>query len=299
MKKLFIVIPSNRCQKLPKSTVTIIEKTKTPTIFVKQNLPPFYQNHPYIKEIISHQLGVSKARNLGIKTALKMGAKIIAFTDDDCIIRKNWVNKISQPFNNSKIDIVFGQTLPYQSQKHPHQYCPSTFSKVSSSPITSPVSIVQFVGTGNNFAASSKLIAKTGLFSTSLGPNTKIPGSEDIDFFIRVIKNNFPTYYEPQAVVYHNKWLFKKDLQALYQKYTFAITYIYYYHAFYTDIRYLKILFQTFIKDFSYYFIYLKQIVHLKSFIKLLTYHNLIIYNYFKATLYFLFNHNRIKVPQI
>ena len=294
MKKLFIIIPSNRYQELLRETVDIIEKTKTQCIFVKQNLPPFYKNHPYIKEIISKQTGVSYARNLGIKFALKHNAKILAFTDDDCIITKNWIKNIKKTFTNPNINVVFGRTLPYQPEKHPHLYCPCTFSKKNFEPIYKSTSIVENVGTGNNFAVTSKAIHKNGLFSTALGPNTKIPGSEDIDFFIRIIKNNFPIYYQNQALIYHNKWLSEKDLFNLYQKYTFAITYVYLYHAFHTNIQYFKILFHIFLKDFLYYFIYLKQIIHPKPFIKLIVNHTIIINNYFKACFYFFTNYKQL-----
>lgn len=293
MKKLFIIIPSNRYQKIPQKTVNIIEKSKTPTVFVKQNLPPFYNKHPYITEIISHQTGVSRARNLGIKYAIKHGAKILAFTDDDCIITKNWIKNINKTFTNPNVDVVFGRTLPYQPQKHLDFYCPCTFSKKNKKTILNPTSIVENVGTGNNFAITSKLIKKVGLFSTALGPNTKIPGSEDIDYFIRIIKNNFPTYYQNKALIYHNKWLSKKELFSLYQKYTFAITYVYCYHTFHTNIQYFKILLNLFIKDFLYYFTYLKQITHPLSFIKLIINHTKIICSYFKGFFYFLtYHHN-------
>lgn len=160
MKKLFIVIPTNRFVKLSPKTVLVIEKTKIPTIFVKQNIKPFYKNHPYIKEIHSHQIGVSRARNLGINTALKLGAKIIAFTDDDCVITEKWIKNILKTFINSKINIVFGRTLPYQPQDHPQEHCPCTFSKDNNDPVSAPVSTPQVVGMGNNFACTSSLIKK-------------------------------------------------------------------------------------------------------------------------------------------
>lgn len=289
MKKLFIIIPSNRCQKLSPETVAVIQKTKTPTIFVKQNLPPYYQNHPQIKEIISHQTGVSKARNLGIKSALKQGADIIAFTDDDCIITEKWIKSIHQSFLDPQINAVFGQTLPWHPQQHPSDFCPCTFSKKKSDPIFTPVSTWNHIGMSNNFAITPKIIHRVALFSPHLGPGTKIPGSEDSDYIIRIIKNNFPIYYEKEMLIYHNRWISQNELQKLYQKYTFSFAYIYFYHSIHTDPRYLKVLIHGFFKEISYYFTYFKKIIHPRSFLKLIFEHSLIIYSFLKGCVFSLF----------
>jgi len=285
MKKLFIIIPSNRCQKLPPKTVTIIEKTKTPTIFVKQNLPPYYKNHPYIKEIISHQVGVSRARNLGIKYALQHYAKILAFTDDDCIITEKWVENIHSTFTNPQIDIVFGRTLPYQPQRHLGEFCPSIFSKKNSQPITTPVSTWDNIGMSNNFAITPKIIKQIGLFSPSIGPGTKIPRGEDDDFIIRTIDHKFPIYYCPKMTLYHHKWLNPIELNHLYQKCTLGTGFIYSYHALHTDHRYFKIVLKAFFSEIIFYFRFLKQIIHPLSFIKLTTNHHLIVYNFLRGSL--------------
>jgi GT2 family glycosyltransferase len=283
MKKLFLIIPSNRFEKLHPQTVAVIEKTKTPTIFVKQNLPPYYKNHPYIKEILTNQTGVSKARNKGINIALKLGAKILAFTDDDCVITKNWLKNIHLTFTNPKIDIVFGRTLSYQPQKHPFEYCPCTFSKNDLKPISTPVSTWQHVGMSNNFALSSNLVKKVGLFNIKIGPGTRIPGSEDTDYIIRVIKNRYSIYYSALAQLYHNKWLPLTELQHLYQDYSLSFSYIYMYHALHTNVAYFRILLDEFVQEFFHYFKYLKQITNPPSFIRLISNQNLILYNSLKG----------------
>jgi len=285
VKKLYIIIPTNRFLKLHKKTVDIIEKTKTPTIFVKQNIPLFYKNHPYIKEISSHKSGVSKARNLGIITGLKLGAQIIAFTDDDCIITKKWINNIQKTFSNPKIDIVFGRTLPYQPKKHFGEFCPCTFSKNNQEPISDPVSTWQQAGLSNNFAITPRIIHRVGYFSPNLGPGTKIPGGEDADFIIRVLKNNFLLYYDSQILLYHNKWISKSKLQYLYRQYTFSFAYIYSYHSIHTSYIYFIILFKEFIHEISHYFRYILQIFHPFAFIRLIFNQSLIVYNFIKGFL--------------
>jgi GT2 family glycosyltransferase len=289
MKKIFIIIPTNRCQYLPQETVTVIEETKTPTILVKQNLSLNYKNHPYIKEITSNQTGASRARNLGIKFALKQKAEILAFIDDDCIITKNWIKNIVTTFKDPKINIVFGQTLPYQPKKNLGKYCPCIFTKKNHQPISWPVSTWDYIGMSNNFAITTEIIHTIGFFSPKIGPGTKIPGGEDADFIIRAIKSGFPIHYNHKALLYHNNWLEKHDLQLLYQKYTFSFAYIYCFHAFHTDISYLNILIKEFFKEISHYIKYLKQIPHPSTFINSIINHNKIIFNFFKGCLYSFF----------
>jgi GT2 family glycosyltransferase len=290
VKKLFIIIPSNRIAKLPPETVLVIEKTHTHTIFVKQNLPPYYLKHPYIHEIISHQKGVSHARNLGIKSALKQKAQILAFTDDDCVITVNWIKNIRTSFENRQTHIVFGQTLPYQPQKHPHRHCPSIFSKTDHRPISWPVSTWNNIGMSNNFAADVHLFNQVGFFNTKIGPGTKIPRGEDDDFIIRNINQGFSVYYNHQMILYHDKWLDPKELNRLYQQCTLGTGYIYSYHALHTNLAYLKIVLKTIVQETVPYFQYLKQIVHPLSFIKLVSEHNAIVYNLLEGFYYSLFN---------
>ncbi|MBL7056103.1 glycosyltransferase [Candidatus Woesearchaeota archaeon] len=49
--------------------------------------------------------GRGTARNLGLKNSKK---KIIAFTDDDCVVEKQWLKKIEYYFKNTKVDAVGG-----------------------------------------------------------------------------------------------------------------------------------------------------------------------------------------------
>lgn len=283
MNKTYIIIASNRSQQLLPETIAVINKTKTPTILVKQNLRRYYRHHPYITEIISRQTGVSRGRNLGIKYAISKGAEILALTDDDCIITQRWINNIKLSFANPNTNIVFGRTLPYRPQKNPNLFCPSTFSKDSDTPITSPVSTWQKVGMSNNMAITPKLVHSIGLFSPKIGPGTRIPGGEDADYIIRAIKHNFSIFYNHQAILYHNRWLSPSDLQGLYRQYTLSFAYIYCFHSLHTDTAYTSILLRAFIKEIYYYFPYIRQVIHPLSFLKLIHNHNLIIFNFIKG----------------
>ena len=75
-----------------------------------------------IKYFHQDSKGLTKARNLGIK---KANGSLLVFTDDDCIVSRNWLTKIYKIFQYKHIEIVFGQTLPYKPFLHKNQYCPA------------------------------------------------------------------------------------------------------------------------------------------------------------------------------
>ena len=52
--------------------------------------------------------GFGYARNIGIKNA---NGEIIAFTDDDCIVEKNWLRELAKPFQDDKVMGVAGGVL--------------------------------------------------------------------------------------------------------------------------------------------------------------------------------------------
>jgi GT2 family glycosyltransferase len=227
MKKLIIIISSNRIKTLPKETVNVINKTKTPTILIKQKLPPHYTNHAFITEIHSTESGVSRARNLGIKFAIKNNADILAFTDDDCIITPDWINTIKHKLSENSSQLLFGKTLPYQPKLHPNQFCPCTFFPTNLSPITTTSVPRDHFGYGNNFAISVETQKKIGYFNPLLGVGTRVGGGEDDDYFIRAIQHKITLYHQPTMLLFHNKWLPLKQKNQLNYQYTFSFAHVY------------------------------------------------------------------------
>jgi len=59
-----------------------------------------------------HNQGLSASRNTGIKNT---NFDIIAFTDDDCEVDKNWLTKLSKGFNDKQVGFVIGQTFYIQA----------------------------------------------------------------------------------------------------------------------------------------------------------------------------------------
>lgn len=119
----------------------------------------------------------SHARNVGV---LESEAKIVAFTDDDCEPRPDWVEKITEPIrNNSDVVLVAGSSGTAEDKGTGSE----TFHTDRSHPVFFP-----------SMAGSSSLAARTdaffdlGGFDTAMGPGTDVPGSEDNHLIYRALR---------------------------------------------------------------------------------------------------------------
>jgi len=151
--------------------------------------------------------GASRAKNFGIKRAK---GKIIAFTDDDCLVSKNWLREIYRNFrNNKKILALFGRTLPYQPKKHKGLICPCTFERKNERFIAAPAKHWQVIGFGNNMAFRKDSFRIINGFKEWLGPASLGLAAEDAEICLRILSEGHKILYDPRAVVFHNRWLKK------------------------------------------------------------------------------------------
>ncbi|MBN1262741.1 MAG: glycosyltransferase family 2 protein [Candidatus Pacebacteria bacterium] len=163
--------------------------------------------------------GKSRALNFGLTRAT---GEIIVFTDDDCLAAADWLLKISRFLKkNPGVAGVFGQTLPYQPQKHPAQYCPATFIGLKTKFISRPdVVHYQELGQGNNMSFRQKVLAEVGGFKTWLGVGSvSLSGGEESEMIYRILKKGFRLAFEPGIKVFHNRWLSDRQRRLLEGRY--------------------------------------------------------------------------------
>ena len=172
-----------------------------------------YPAHPKLVQIQCMKSGVSRSRNLGIAIAVRQN-DILSFTDDDCVIDKNWFRVIQQTFQeHPEIQLVFGQTKPFEPDLHPNETCPCTFSKNINrfSITTRPGRHWEQVGFSNNMAVKAEVFQKVNEFKEWLGPGSIGSNCEDGEFINRCLIEGYQVGYQPKMLVYHNKWLTKED----------------------------------------------------------------------------------------
>ena len=144
--------------------------------------------HPHIRVFYSSHLGRSQAKNIGIYQAK---GDIIAFIDDDCRAKKNWLSSLVKSFSDPAVVGAIGETR-YVKDNY-RGFFPE---KVIQNPQGKwPM--------GGNCAFKKEALLKAKGFDNCLAIN------EDTDLAFRIIKFG-KLISNPQAVVYHQKGYWTK-----------------------------------------------------------------------------------------
>jgi glycosyltransferase involved in cell wall biosynthesis len=155
---------------------------------------------------------LSKGRNHAISIAT---SDIVCFTDDDCIIDSQWIQKCLETFKYYHSCMgVFGAIKPYQPNKHNHEICSCTFKLCKQKVISKPCYHAAKIGFGNNMAFRKEIFNKIGNFKTWLGVGSIGDSAEDAEFALRILIKKNIIIHNPDMVVFHNKWLSDKQIRS-------------------------------------------------------------------------------------
>jgi GT2 family glycosyltransferase len=159
-------------------------------------------------------LGVSHARNLGIKAAQN---DWLVFTDDDVFVTADWFGLLLRAFVAAgQRAVVTGRVLAV-CEHHDGGFAPST--KEDEYPAVYEGRVGQDVLYSNNMALHKSALAEIGYFDERLGPGTHFPSAEDSDLGFRLLEAGYRILYVPQAVLYHRAWRTDHDYLALRRSY--------------------------------------------------------------------------------
>lgn len=155
-----------------------------------------------------------RGKTRGLNTAIPLcSAPIIAFTDDDCIVTKKWLENILNSFDRHReISAVFGSTYPNDPENHKSFFCPSTFSPNTPEHKMKHLQKWESVGVGNNMAYRKKVFTELGLFKEWLGPGSIGSNGEDAEMALRALGAGKTLLYNPQVRVVHDRWLTLREL---------------------------------------------------------------------------------------
>lgn len=160
-----------------------------------------------IRYIRSHTVGLSKSRNIAINKCL---TEIIAFTDDDCIVDREWLASIMLEYkNDSSLMGIFGRVLPY-GKGGALMVCHCTIDSMDRNNVEKPVIPYKVLGHGNNMSFKKNVFRKAGLYIESLGAGTWMRAGEDTDLIYRALRKRMKILYSPEPLVYHNNWVSKE-----------------------------------------------------------------------------------------
>jgi GT2 family glycosyltransferase len=156
--------------------------------------------------------GLSYARNRG--AAVARGA-IIAFTDDDVEIDRDWLGWLVAGFVDPAVGCVTGLILPAELET-PAQLLLEEFGGYSkgfqrriwdatdhrlANPLY-PYTVGVF-GSGANAAFRRAALDDIGGFDEALGAGTPARGGEDLDIYVTCIQRGYRILYEPSAIIRH------------------------------------------------------------------------------------------------
>ncbi len=172
-----------------------------------------FADEPRVRYISEQRAGTSGARNRGVAESK---GSIIAFTDDDVVVDRNWLRALAYQFAiNPTVDCVTGLVFPAAFETPSQQwfeeyggfnkgYKTTVFGRERKKGYTLlyPYTAGGF-GSGNNAAFRREVFDRNGGFDTNLGPGTPARAGEDLDMFLDVIMNNRHIAYEPAAVISH------------------------------------------------------------------------------------------------
>jgi len=140
--------------------------------------------------------GLGLARNAGVAAAT---GEIVAFTDDDCYVAEDYLDRLADAFEDSAIGYIGGRIVLHDPTDAPITIKPET----EGSRIPPQTFFIPGVMHGANLAARRSLILSVGGFDPLFGPGQPFI-CDDIDFLVRASLSGSAGAYVPEVVVAHH-----------------------------------------------------------------------------------------------
>jgi glycosyltransferase involved in cell wall biosynthesis len=197
-----IVATCNRVSELERLLGSLDRQTyrNFEVIVVDQNpddrLVSVLQDNPALRiRHLRSNLGVSRARNIGIRAA---EGDLIAFPDDDCWYTDNLLQGIAEWFTeHPDFDgVVFGARDP-NGRPMTAKFPPRPGALTRQSILRCAMAI--------NVVFRKRVVDTIGFFREDIGPGTSsaLQSGEDLDYILRPLELGMRVSYEPSLIVYH------------------------------------------------------------------------------------------------
>ncbi len=230
--------------------ILILQKTAEKKIELLKN---HYFNKNKLKIIIDDGVGISRARNIGIKYS---SGEWILLLDDDIHIKDNIINQLEKVLSKYEL-FYYGNTMVMNSNSHYLRFY-TTNNNLSIWSYNRICSVALII--------NKKVFENIGLFDENLGAGSKFGSSEESDLILRALFRGIKIKYLKEYTVYHENAChsalkienYAKGLGAVYKKYIFS-KYIKLYFKFIIDILIRILLLLTFQKKrFLFFFGFIK-----------------------------------------
>ena len=191
----------------------IVVENRPDTPGTRRMLEERFGDEARVRYIEERRPGLSSARNAGLALAEN---ELIAFVDDDVVVDRAWMSRAACAFDRSNdIGCVTGLILPLELETESQLllerfmtlskgfaprlfHLPESWQEFPLLPYTPGV-----IGSGANTVLRADVAEQIGGFDPSLGTGTPASGGEDLDLYIRLLREGHTIAYEPGAIVWH------------------------------------------------------------------------------------------------
>jgi GT2 family glycosyltransferase len=175
-------------------------------------LSQYAANAPFPAKVLQSGVpGLGRAQNTGWRSAR---GEIVAFTDDDCYVARDYIDKVWEAFSDPKVGFAGGRIDLFD----PADY-PITINTSGRRELIEPRSfMVAGVLQGANMMFRRSVLEGLGGFDPDLGPGTRF-NCVDVDAQARASFAGWWALYTPDAIVAHHHRRTAKHLPALRRSY--------------------------------------------------------------------------------
>jgi glycosyltransferase involved in cell wall biosynthesis len=162
-------------------------------------LAPF-RDDDRLKYLHFDEAGLSRAYNNGIRNTT---SEILAFTDDDCIVPKDWLRNIVDAFAAEPDgELLYGQVDPFESGEG---YALTPLLEIPEAQrLGKTAGRFKVFGMGANFAARRRLFERVGYFDQVLGGGAPLRSSQDYDLAYRTYRGGGVILLRPEVRLRHD-----------------------------------------------------------------------------------------------
>jgi glycosyltransferase involved in cell wall biosynthesis len=157
------------------------------------------RNEKIFHYIFEGRQGKSFALNAGVKAA---HGNILAFTDDDAVLPRDWVRRIAEEFGKDAQLAGLGGRVELLDDGDNAIATRRGKLALTLSVAHFPADHIPIIGC--NMAIRREVFDAVGFFDARLGPGAKGGVGEDLDYLYRACKAGFKFAYLPEVVVFHD-----------------------------------------------------------------------------------------------
>jgi GT2 family glycosyltransferase len=156
------------------------------------------KHFPDARFVLDTRIGISHARNTGAKNAKGL---FVAYTDDDCVVSKDWLRNLIAGFSSEKIGAVGGPVrLLHPESIHQKLLAKAALGLYDIGEGTCEVKTL----ITSNMAVRREVFQKIE-FDTKLGRRgSALYDLEDIGFCESLLEHGYKLLYTSDALVFHN-----------------------------------------------------------------------------------------------